>query len=179
MTLTLPLATDRTLLRLHRRDDAAALLRYYSRPEVARYLLDEPWDEKLAEERIVQHMGKTGLEGRNRSLAVVVEHEGEVIGDVTVWLNDGTGKKAEIGWVFSPDAGGQGLATEAIGALVRALFAEHGLHRLEAQMDARNAPSARLAERLGMDREAHLRQNWWSKGQWTDTLVFGLLAGEE
>ena len=179
MTLALPLATERTLLRLHREDDAAALLRYYSRADVARYLLDEPWDEKVAAERVVLHMGKTGLDGRNRSLAVVVEHEGEVIGDITAWLNDGTGQRAEIGWVFSPDAGGRGLATEAVGRLMRELFSRHSLHRIEAQMDARNTASARLAERLGMTREAHLRQNWWSKGQWTDTLVFGLLAGEE
>lgn len=29
-----------------------------------------------------------------------------------------------------------------------------------------------------MKREAHLRQDWWSKREWTDTLVFGMLASD-
>ena len=48
-----------------------------------------------------------------------------------------------------------------------------GLHRVVAQMDARNTASARLATAVGMRHEAHMRQDWWNKGEWTDTLVFG------
>ncbi|MGO3041113.1 hypothetical protein, partial [Ancrocorticia populi] len=29
-----------------------------------------------------------------------------------------------------------------------------------------------------MRQEAHLRQDWWSKGAWTDTLIFGMLASD-
>ena len=29
-----------------------------------------------------------------------------------------------------------------------------------------------------MRREAHHRQNWWSKGEWTDTLVYAMLASD-
>jgi len=52
------------------------------------------------------------------------------------------------------------------------------VHRVVAQMDARNTASARLAARVGMRQEAHFRRDFWSKGEWTDTLVFGLLASE-
>lgn len=45
-------------------------------------------------------------------------------------------------------------------------------------MDARNTASARLAERVGMVQEAHFRKNWWSKGEWTDTLIFAQLADD-
>ncbi|WP_256566078.1 hypothetical protein [Deinococcus sp. QL22] len=24
----------------------------------------------------------------------------------------------------------------------------------------------------------HNRQNWWSKGEWTDTLIYGMLAAD-
>jgi len=27
-------------------------------------------------------------------------------------------------------------------------------------------------------KEAHLRQDWWSKGEWTDTFVYAVLAAE-
>jgi aminoglycoside 6'-N-acetyltransferase len=29
-----------------------------------------------------------------------------------------------------------------------------------------------------MQHEAHLRQDWWSKGEWTDTVVYGMLASD-
>jgi RimJ/RimL family protein N-acetyltransferase len=32
--------------------------------------------------------------------------------------------------------------------------------------------------RLGMRREAHLVQNEWIKGEWTDELIYAILADE-
>lgn len=55
---------------------------------------------------------------------------------------------------------------------------EFGLHRIAAHMDGRNGPSARICERLGMQREAFLRQNLWSKGEWTDTIIYAVLASD-
>ena len=57
-------------------------------------------------------------------------------------------------------------------------FRHYGMHRIQAQVESRNQASARLCERLGMQQEAHLRRNWLIKGEWTDTLVYGLLAEE-
>ena len=42
----------------------------------------------------------------------------------------------------------------------------------------RNAASARVLERLGMRREAHLVENEHLKGEWTDEVVYALLARE-
>ena len=44
---------------------------------------------------------------------------------------------------------------------------------------ARNLRSAKPSlERLGLRREAHLRQNEWVKGEWTDDVTYGVLAEE-
>ena len=32
--------------------------------------------------------------------------------------------------------------------------------------------------RIPMRQEAHLRKDWWSKGEWTDTLIFGMIASD-
>lgn len=178
MPIPLPLTTDRLCLRTYLPDDVDALLAYYSDPDVARYLLDEPWAEEYARQEVERRLVRTGLRSDARSLALVVEHQGQVVGDLAIWLNDSTGRKAEMGWVFSAQAAGKGYATEAATALIDAAFTHHDLHRIEAQMDARNGASAQLCERLGMQREAHLRQNWWMKGEWTSTLVYGVLASE-
>lgn len=79
---------------------------------------------------------------------------------------------------MAPDHGGKGFATEAVRAVLHLAFDHYRVHRVAAQMDGRNTASANLARRAGMQREGHLRQNWWSKNEWTDTVVFGMLAGD-
>ncbi|WP_231443790.1 GNAT family N-acetyltransferase [Brevibacterium zhoupengii] len=183
-SLTLPLTTDRLNLRAHRETDAEALLPIYSREDVSQFLLGEPWTAEEARTQIAKRSSKTGLDTESRALSLIVETkdglddiEGSVvIGDVGIWLTDDSAEKAEIGWVLNPAAGGHGFASEAATAMLNVAFDHYNLHRVIAQMDARNTASAKLASRIGMRQEAHLRQDWWSKGEWSDTLIFGMLS---
>lgn len=176
--LMLPLRTGRLTLRPLTPEDLEPLLAIYADPSVARYLLGEPWTREQAEVQIARRLTRTGLDTDAGALALVVAHNGAVVGDIALWMADRTRRKVEIGWVIGPAYAGHGFATEAASGLIRAAVLAHSLHRVEAQLDARNAASARVCERIGMTREAHLRQNWWSKGEWTDTLIYGLLASE-
>ena len=47
-----------------------------------------------------------------------------------------------------------------------------------ARLDARNTASAKVLERLGMVREAHLRENEFVKGEWTDEVDYAILEDE-
>ena len=57
-------------------------------------------------------------------------------------------------------------------------FEELGLHRVVGRLEPRNTGSARVLEKLGMRREAHLVENEWVKGEWQSELVYALLARE-
>jgi RimJ/RimL family protein N-acetyltransferase len=57
-------------------------------------------------------------------------------------------------------------------------FGELGLNRVVARLDPRNENSAKLAVRLGMRQEAHFVRNEIFKGEWTDELVYAVLADE-
>lgn len=173
------LRTERLTLRLHEPRDRDALLSYYGDPKVARFLLEGPWDEATTSTKLAERIARTGLDSPARALALVVELEGRVIGDVALWATDETGAKGEIGWVFHPDAEGHGYATEAAAAVLQLAFERYGLHRVEAQMDARNVGSASLCARIGMLREGLRRRDWWSKGEWTDSLMYAALATDQ
>jgi aminoglycoside 6'-N-acetyltransferase len=173
-----PLTTGRLTLRLYRPEDLEPSLEYYGDPEVARYLLEDAWTREDAESRIAKRIARSGIDEPGSALALVVEHEDVVVGDVALWTTGDTVSRGEVGWVFHPEHTGQGFATEAVRALLGLAFDYYEMHRVVAQLDARNERSARLCERLGMTREGHLRQDWWSKGEWTDTLVYGMLAEE-
>lgn len=176
--MILPLTTKRLALRAHKPEDATALQKFYSHPDVARYLLDEPWSVEDATEKVTERVPKTDLDGPAQALALVIETGGEVIGDVILWFTDAEHRVAEIGWVLDPSYGGQGYATEAVQAVLDLAFDHYTCHRVVAQMDARNTASAKLAERVGMVKEAHHRQDWFSKGEWTDTLIYAMLSSD-
>ena len=53
-----------------------------------------------------------------------------------------------------------------------------GFRRIIGRLDARNAASARVLERLGMRREAHFVESEFVKGQWTDEVVYAMLERE-
>ena len=145
-------------------------------PSVFRGYLHD--DEATARAKLAKRITWDDLGGPSGAVSLVVEHAGVPVGDVILWLTDRERGVAEIGWALDPRHAGQGFAREAAAALLDLGFETSGLHRVVAQMDARNTASARLAETLGMRREAHHRQDLWSKGEWTDTLVYAMLASD-
>lgn len=172
----LPLRTERLVLRLPEHADGDALRGFYGQRDVARFLLEGPWTAADAERQLRRRIPRTGLDDGREQLSLVVVHAGAVIGDVQLWLTDAEHRIGEIGWVLDPAFHGRGFASEAVRAVLDHGFAHAKLHRIAAQMDARNTASARLAERVGLRREAHLRQDWWSKGEWTDSLIYAALS---
>jgi RimJ/RimL family protein N-acetyltransferase len=180
LRLTEPWRTERLVLRLFADDDLEALHDMQSRPEVAKYLYWSPRSRSEAARSLQEKITCRGIEadGDILNLAVTRAAGGPVIGDLMVRYASATHLQAEIGYVFHPDAQGQGLATEAMRLVVDRAFAGLGLHRVYGRIDARNTASARVLERLGMRHEAHLVQNEWVKGEWTDEAIYGVLADE-
>jgi RimJ/RimL family protein N-acetyltransferase len=118
------------------------------------------------------------VQGDILHVAAVRVEGGPVIGDLMLRYTSAVDRQAEIGYVFHPDAQGRGLATEAARALVDLAFDGLGVHRVYGAIDARNGASARVLEHLGMRREAHLVENEWVKGEWTDEVIYAVLADE-
>lgn len=167
----LPVRTARLVLRSRVPADTDDLHAIYGRTDVAEHLLHPPLSraemEAMLEERAASDDDGFGL---------VLELEGRVVGEVALLFRSPT--VAELSWVVHPDVGGRGLATEAATALLHLGFGHFGCHRVFAELDARNEASRRLCERLGMRRESYRRQDYWCKGEWTDTFEYALLASE-
>ena len=175
-----PIETERLLLRPHEPGDLDDLVVYHSDPEVVRYI---PSPARTREQTA------TALEARTRQgvvrepgewlvLATVLKQSGRVIGEVLLKYDSETDARGELGYAMARDVAGHGYATEAARAVLDLAFGPFGLHRVVARLDARNTASARLLERLGMRREGHFRQDEFFKEEWTDTLVYAVLAEE-
>ena len=69
-------------------------------------------------------------------------------------------------------------SAEAATELLRLGFEDLGLHRIVGRCDGRNEASIALMDRLGMRKEAHLKENEFVKGEWTDELIYAILRRE-
>jgi RimJ/RimL family protein N-acetyltransferase len=179
-TFTDPVRTERLRLRPVVARDAEAVLAYRSLAQVSRYVPFEPMDADDVAQRIAGRWAQTTLDEDHTSLllGIALADGDRVIGDLTLMMGPPEHRGAELGWVLDPTRSGHGYATEAAHALLHLCFDTLGLHRVTARIDARNEPSLRLADRLGMRREAHLIENEWFKGGWSDEFDFALLEHE-
>lgn len=176
-----PVRTERLLLRPLTVADAPALAAYQSREDVVRYVPYPPRTAAVLEERLRDpEIARSVLDqpGQVMWVGVVRAADDVLVGDAVLMWHSREHGAGEIGYVFDPAHQGNGYATEAAGALLRLGFEGLGLHRIVARMDARNPASAAVARRLGMRQEAHLVQNEWFKDEWTDELIFAILADE-
>jgi len=98
---------------------------------------------------------------------------GDFIGKPSLFKLDWKVPKGEIGYWTRTCHEGRGLTTEAVAAITT--FALETLHlaRVEIRCDPRNTRSAAIAERLGYEREALLRNDYRNpQGGLRDTLVY-------
>ena len=85
----------------------------------------------------------------------------------------------EIGFFVDKDHQGQGYVTEAVSAVLGFIFEHLKAHRVRMDCDDTNARSWRVAQRCGLVREGHIRENKKNAdGTLSGTLHFGLLRRE-
>jgi RimJ/RimL family protein N-acetyltransferase len=168
------LRTERLVLRRLVPPDAAAISRYRSLPEVARYQSWEAFTSEEADRLLAEQAGVApDTPGTWLQLAIVAD---AVVGDCGLHFLDD--KQVELGITLDPAHQGKGYATAVLRAVLNHLFGVLGKHRAVATTDAENATAAALFARLGFRREAHHMKNIWFKGRWGDEFVFAMLAEE-
>jgi len=150
------LRTPRLTLRAYRMGDADDWFALQSEPSVIEFL---PWperDRRSSARHLRDRTRHTRLWQADDFLALALEHEGRVIGDVSLHLRSvpATTRSVEIGWVLHPSFSGAGFATEAASRVLQFAFDEVRARRITAVTDARNTRSVALARRLGF-REQH------------------------
>ena len=172
------LRTHRLLLRPLTEHDIDSLVAYRSRADVCRYVPFTPMSRDDVAARLATQWARTELtdEGQALTLGIEVVESGRLVGDVVLFWRSRLHGGGELGYVLNPDDFGHGYAAEAATEMLRFGFEVVGLHRIIARVDERNEPSVRLLRRLGMREEAHLVENEFFKGEWTNELDFAILT---
>ena len=170
------LITERLILREFRESDYDDLFEYLSQLEN---------NEFEGYPGITYENGREHLKyrvGSEEFYAIELKESGKVIGNIYCGNRDFGAK--EVGYIVNHNYQRKGYACEALRAVIENTFKE-GVHRIYAECDPRNACSWKLLEKVGLEREAHFKQNvFFHKDEngnpiWKDTFVYATLAPNE
>jgi ribosomal-protein-alanine N-acetyltransferase len=176
--MTLPIVTERLVLRRYTHDDIPDVLKFASQPSVAKVTSKRIPATKEGVKKYVdlQNSYQPFEKDKVFELAIERKEDGKVIGLLgLIYQDHGQG---EMGWALGVEYRGQGYATEAARALMDYGFNSMGLHRIHADTSTDNLAAWRIMERLGMRREGLLRGAVYEEGKWVDRYVYGMLADE-
>ena len=159
--------------------DWKAVHEYSSDSEVVRYMSWGPNTEEEDKSFILRAIAyQREQPRRNYALAMVLKANDILIGGCGLHISNLDNREAWLGYCLNRHFWRYGYATEAAGALLAFGFEELNLHRIFATCDPANIASAHVMEKIGMQREGHLRQHMWEKGRWRDSLLYAVLESE-
>jgi [ribosomal protein S5]-alanine N-acetyltransferase len=169
------LETERLLLRRVVSSDVEEVFELRSNPETMKFIprpLATTREEALAhiamiEDKIVNN------EGIN--WAISVKGSAKLVGIIGHYRIKPEHFRCEVGYMILPQFNGQGIATEAIKAVLTYGFDDLQMHSIEAVIDPGNFASERVLQKNGFVKEAHLIENEFYNGTFLDTVIYSIL----
>lgn len=145
------LETERLRLRRLRLDDVDDLAALYRDPEVRRFFPEGVLSREETREELEWAIQVCYPRHGFGLWATILKETGEFIGrcGLLPWIIEGRAE-VEVAYTLARAHWGRGLATEAARAIVAHGFATLPVTRLICLIDAGNAASIRVAEKLGM-----------------------------
>lgn len=173
------LFTDRLIIRLLGASDAKAMYTYRTEPAVLRF---QTWAPASVQEvrALIERLRTLDplTPGEWFQIGIALRATGELVGDFGLQARADDPRLVEVGITLAPRFQHQGLASEALGALLEFLFTGTETHRVHCSVDPENHPCIKLLEKVGMRREAHLIESLWLKGAWVDDVIYAMLRRE-
>jgi [ribosomal protein S5]-alanine N-acetyltransferase len=169
------LAGDGVRLRPLREDDAPAYAgAFRDDPDLGRLLgTENDPDEAAVRDRIANAGQRGGFE-----LAITADGADAFCGVVSVHRIEVGHGRAEVGFWLVPQSRGAALGARAVRLVLRWLFDEAGLRRVEMTTTPDNGGALALARRLGFQHEGVLCQRDIERGRAVDIVWLGLLRDE-
>jgi RimJ/RimL family protein N-acetyltransferase len=169
------LEIERLRLRALTPQDVPALFTVFGDPAVCRYWSRPALPDLAAAVALQREIARCFADRSLFQWAIAERASDQVVGTCTLAALSAEHRRAELGFALARSVWGRGYVAEALPVLLRFAFEPLALHRLEADVDPRNAPSIRALERLGFEREGYQRERYFLGGEIQDAVLYGLL----
>ena len=167
--------TERLTLRPFRLSDASDVQRLAGERDIAdtTMTIPYPYEDGMAEEWIAGEEAACN-NGKSMTLAIVLHDDECLVGAVGLKI-EREHDKAELGYWIGRPFWHRGYATEAARALLDYGFSDLQLNRIQAAHMARNPPSGRVMQKLGMRFEGTALQALKKWGRYEDLVSYAIL----
>lgn len=171
------LDTERLRLRALTMADAPGLHLAYADAQAMRFWDSLPSRDLADTEARISRSLSWGSEWQ-AAWAVLGRADGQFIGMVNYHARQAWNRRLAVGWILVPGCERRGYMQEATHALLAHCFDTLDTHRIEAEIEPANDRSARLAHRLGFQREGLLRDRLTVAGEPRSCWMYSLLRPE-
>ena len=155
--------------------DLPALFEVFSHVEVTRYWSAPPLPHMEAAAELARSIDAGRESGALLQWAVTRRGEDRLVGTCTLASINRTHRRCEIGYALGRAHWGLGIMREALPAVLRFAFESLALHRIEADVDPRNAASIGRLKQLGFRLEGELRERYFMGDEVQDSHIYALL----
>ncbi|TDE43536.1 N-acetyltransferase [Flavobacterium rhamnosiphilum] len=169
------LETERLLLRRVDTNDIKEIFALRSNSETMKYI---PRPLVKTDEDALEHIAMidTKIEtNEGINWAITLKDDPKLIGVIGHYRIKPEHFRAEIGYILLPEFNGKGIISEAVKEVVNYGFEVMKLHSIEAIIDPENHGSAKVLEKNGFVKEAHLKENEFFEGRFLDTVIYSIL----
>ncbi|MEI7860049.1 MAG: GNAT family protein [Acidimicrobiales bacterium] len=142
-------------------------------PETARWVPPLP---ALDPAGVLAEFERYRVDGDMLHLVIADVGDDRYLGEVMVVIGDHL--VGEVGCAVAAGHRGRGIATEALGLLIRWCLTDLGLGRVQALVAQVNQPGLDLATRLGLQPEGVLRSYWQGADERIDVVMHSILCDE-
>lgn len=167
------LQTPRLRLRALQQTDVPVVFRLYSDSRIMRYRGAPVFTVPAEAEVLINQWSGEALAQTGLRWGIELQENKMLIGTAGFTKLNAMNFRAEIGYELDPGYWNRGLMTEALRAITGWCMYELNLHTIEANIAPENAPSKRVLEKLGFEREALFRENYYFEGWW-DSAIYTL-----
>jgi ribosomal-protein-alanine N-acetyltransferase len=169
------LETERLLLRRVDANDINEIFALRSNPETMKYI---PRPLVKTDEDALEHIAMIDSkidsnEGIN--WAITLKDNPKLIGVIGHYRIKPENYRAELGYMLLPEYHGKGIVSEAVKESIKYGFQVMKLNSLEAIIDPDNHASAKVLEKNGFVKEAHLKEYEFYEGRFLDTVIYSIL----
>jgi [ribosomal protein S5]-alanine N-acetyltransferase len=173
------LTTERLILRPYSLSDAKELQRLIGDRDVSDTMMavPHPYTGDMAEAWINRQY-REYQEDKSVTFAITNKENGFLMGTISISVIIKEHEKAEIGYWLGKPYWHQGFCTEAANAIVKYGFEVLGLNRIYATHMTRNPHSGKVMQKIGMQREGHLRQYAKKWDKFEDCEIYAILKNE-
>lgn len=169
------LETARMRLRKIEQSDAEAVLFQRSNSKVLKYMDREPYTELQQATEFITKILEDWKAKEGITWILESKDTQTFLGDIALWRFFDKDHRAEIGYGLHPDYWHQGYMKEAAAAVLDWSFTLLGLHSILADINPNNDASKQLLLSLGFKKEGYHRENYYFRGEYLDSEMYGLL----